>query len=258
MASLPRERLFVAFAGHWRGRPYVDRLQVVSARDERQLERDLRLGRLDVAVGTGDRPLLPTLLLLALDRRSPAFADAAVRARVGQTIDREALARRLLTHAEAWTRLLLSDRPPGSSALPTPSPPATPERGLSSRPVTLAVDRRIPPLISQRIVAHLATLGFSTEVQALDPSRVRTARADARLLVFVPEVASDPLALCELRALAQTGLDKATASCAGTEDSVDPEGLLLPLARQSATAAFSASVQGSGPHLRLEDTWLPP
>jgi ABC-type transport system substrate-binding protein len=270
------ERLFVAFGGHIHGRPYLDRVRVHLTTDARHASADLRQGRAHVLpVGSDapptaqDRPApVRRVLVLVLSTASPVFVSAEARSAVAAAIDRDVLARRVLADAEPWSRLRPEDGP-----LPAPRHRGESPTALRAAAVTLAVDRSLPPLISQRIVAHLAALGLTARVQPLDADAVRMARADLRLFVFEPELPDPALALNELAGLDPSLRDVAGAAAVETDASRRQEladeaervllesGAFLPLARLVQAPAVADTVHGlalSPGALRLEDAWLEP
>jgi ABC-type transport system substrate-binding protein len=269
------ERVFVAFGSHLHGRPYLDRVRLRLAPDTRRASADLRQGRAlllpaasaDTPV-SADRASVRRVLLLIFSTSSPVFASPAARDAVAAAIDRDVLARRVLADAEPWSRLLPDDGPPPPLHPRGDAPPAVRAAG-----VTLAVDRSLPPLISQRIVAHLAVLGLTARVQPQGADDVRTSRADLRLLLFEPELPEAGLALNELAGLDPQLRDVAAAAALETDETRRQElaregerlllesGAFLPLARLVQAPALAGTVHGVAQTpgaLRIEDAWLEP
>jgi MarR-like DNA-binding transcriptional regulator SgrR of sgrS sRNA len=263
------ERLYIAFGGHVRGRPYLERVRLRFSDDERKVAAEWRKGVAQIAFGADlpERRPLParSLLLLVLDPMSPTFASPEARAHVAQAIDREPF-RRLLAGAEPWARLLTH---PGAPLLPGPgaeprSARAAPWRANTA--ITLVVDRSLPPLVSQRIVAHFAALGLLPQVLAIPPSQVRSTRADARLLLFEPELHEPALALDELAAIVsdrvspaalQVDADRRRSHTIELERRLLGSGALLPLALLPPPLAVAPILHADDP-LRIEDAWLLP
>jgi extracellular solute-binding protein (family 5) len=262
--SSAEELRFIAFAAHAGGRPFVDRVTLRLVPERRALAADLRLGRVDVALGSG--PGLPHaagVVLLVLDASRPPFDAADLRRDVAASIDRRALAERTLSAAEPWRMLLLHHSlKPGDSSVAPPRP-----RG-GGRAIVLAVDRSLPPLASQRIVAHLDALGFVALVRPMEPSALRAASAEARLLLFEPEIDEPVLAVHELATMVQAAevplaaleSDPAVrlAMALEWEQRLRSQGSLIPLARLSRSTEVAAHVFGvraDGATLRVEDAW---
>jgi ABC-type transport system substrate-binding protein len=265
------ELLFVAFGDHVGGRPYLDRIRVRLVPDARRLAADRRLGRVDIALGAAGRRHAPGVLVLALDPTKPPFDAKPLRLALAAALDREAIAGRILEGAEPWDRLLPLDGATASDAPRTRT--ATPREALhsSSSRITLVVDRTLPPLASQRIVAHLADIGLTTQVRALDPDAVRQTAAEARLFIFEPEVDEPVLAIHELASL-QEPSDAPLAALEGDasarlamaleiEERLRAGGALIPLARLSRASDVADEVQGARADrytLRVEDAWMVP
>jgi MarR-like DNA-binding transcriptional regulator SgrR of sgrS sRNA len=263
------ELLFVAFGDHVGGRPYLDRVRVRLVPDARRLAADRRLGRVDVALGAVGQPHAPGVVMLALNTARPPFESRDVRVALASAIDRETLSQRILEGAEAWARLLPSD---GAPVVEPPRPRETVREG--TRPpstVLLVVDRTLPPLASQRIVAHLADMGMTATVRALDPDLARQAPADARLFVFEPEIDEPVLAIHELASLLEPA-DAPLAALEGNpatrlamaleiEERLRAGAALIPLARLSRATDAAAEVRGVRADrytVRVEDAWRLP
>ena len=259
------ELRLAAFGAHVAGRPFLDRVTVHLAQDPRRLTADVRLGRLDVALagGTGVAHA-PGVVLLALDSSRPPFLSKDLRLAVAAAIDRGWLAGRMLPEAEPWHRLLSSPAADKVNGKPEAKTRATD----GGRPLVLVVDRSLPPLASQRIVAHLDALGFTTTVKAVEPAMVRRTAAEARLLLFEPEIEEPVLAVHELASLfepAEVPLAALEpdpgarhAMALELEERLRATGTLIPLARLSRSTEIGAHVKGvraDGHTLRLEDAW---
>jgi hypothetical protein len=260
-----------AFAGHVRGRPYLDRVNVVLLPDG-DAAAELDAGRVQVALGGGGTSPPAAMVLLLLDPGRAPFADPAARAGAIASIDARQLVEHLVPGGEVPSALLPPD-------LLTPLPPAAPTppgRTLAGR-ATLAVGRDVPAAISQRVVACFADRGLAVEVQPMDPLLARDAPADARLLWWAPEVAETALALRELVALARQG-GEAAATLAAADGERDPDrrralyhrveselrdtGLVTALARAPLAYRARPDVHGlrvdPGASLLLEDAWRAP
>jgi ABC-type transport system substrate-binding protein len=262
--------LFVPFGAHLGGRPYVDRVRVRLVSDARRLMAERGLGRVDVAVGApAGLAHAPGIVLLVLDPSRPPFDARDRRLAVAAAIDREALAGRMIEGAVPWSRLLLLGAPP-APASEAPAPPSVPIADAATR-IVLAVDRALPPLASQRIVAHLAALGLTTSVRAVDASALRQTAAEAHLILFEPEIDEPVLAVHELASLlepADVPVAALEASAAvreamalDLEERLRAEATLIPLARLARATETSGRVRGvraEGHTLRVEDAWTVP
>lgn len=267
------EGVFVAFSGHLRGRPYLDRVRIKLAANGHRAAVDWRVGRVQGTVGAVEtrppsRTSTPALLLLVLDPSSAAFSSATTRARVAQTIDRESLVRRLLPESEPWDRLLAE-----RGAAPVIRPVSASGAPLRKTTIVLAVDQSLSPLVSQRILAHLASIGISARVVAADARAARHVTADARLLVFEPEQDEAALWLQEILTLVPGGGSEAATAVSEVDPAIRAEhaaeiekrlletGSLIPLAHLWRPATFAATVHdadaGRKPPL-VEDAWLEP
>jgi peptide/nickel transport system substrate-binding protein len=270
-ARSPRRLELAAFAGHVRGRPYLDRVSVVEVPDG-DAAAEVDAGRVQVALTGGGTAPPAAMVLLLLDPGRAPFADPAARAAAIASIDARQLVEHLVPGGEVPAALLPPD-------LLTPLPPAgtpLPGRTLSGR-ATLAVGRDVPAAISQRVVACFADRGLAVEVQPMEPLLARDAPADARLLWWAPEVAEPSLALRELVALARQDGEGA-AALAAADGERDPDrrralfhrvesglrdaGLVTALARAPLPFRARPDVHGlrvdAGAALLLEDAWRTP
>jgi hypothetical protein len=248
-----------AFAGHVRGRPYVDTVTVVTETDA---TRALEAGRVDVAIGAPGVSTPGATLLLVLDPSRPPFDSPAVRAAIDATVDRAGLAALLAPHALPASLLLMGPAPAGA-------PPAKADGAI-----TLGVEEGVPPLASQRVVATLGALGLRVAAAARPAAEVRTASDLARLMLFVPEVNEPLLALRELRAFtaarssADEALDAAErepegdvrrALLAKAEGALRDERSVLALVRLPTSFGAGRGIHGLrlelDGRLVLEDAW---
>lgn len=265
----PRRLELTSFAGHVRGRPYLDRLALVALGDPDAAQAALDAGRAHVVLGREAEAAPLGVLLLVLDPGRPALQRAEARQAVVASIDSRTLVDHLVPGGEAQTGLvpplLLSPLEPGPAAA----------RIALSGALEIAVSRDVPPAVSQRVLACLADLGLDVRVRPAEPALALTAPADARLLWWSPEVAEAGLALRELAHLAP-GSDREALDAADRERDPDRRRALLHRAdaalRQSWTIAplaavplpfrARASVHGLradvGGALVLEDAWREP
>lgn len=272
LAPTPGKRIrLLAFAGHVRGRPYLDAVDVVAAPDAEALESGFRAGKLDVFPGEDGPSALAATLILALDPTIPPFDRPESRATVNGALDRADMVRRLLPGGDPVPSLLV----PG--LLPSMVAYAHVRGADLAASVRMVVGRDVPPLISQRIVASLGDVGLRVEARAVPPEEARTARSAARLFLWSPEVREAGLALHELALLAPgvTGVDEALEA-AGRELDLDrrrallqraeaalrEENRLIPVASVPVSFRARPSVHGlrvdlSG-RLVLEDAWREP
>lgn len=260
-----------AFGGHVRGRPYLDRVQLVAISDAPSLAAELHAGRVDAAPAEGGAGPLAATLLLVLDPGRAPFDSAASRAAVASAIDRADLVKHLLPGGDSSAALL------APSLLPPLGSSGPPSRARLGGSVAMAVGRDVPPLVSQRIVAHLSALGLAVRVVPAGPSAVASAPAPARLLLWSPEVPEAGLALRELATLApaplaarealaaaelEADLDRRRAQLHRAEAALRADRVLLPLATVPSPFAVRSGVHGASVdlagRLRLEDAWVEP
>jgi MarR-like DNA-binding transcriptional regulator SgrR of sgrS sRNA len=269
---VPGRRLgLTSFGAHVRGRPFLDRMQLLVLPDEAALRGDLQSGWIDAALGEPGVSRLAATLVLVFDAARPPFDEPEARSAVSAAVDRAELVRRLIPGAEAATALLVPGLLPPSA--PEPSRPAPALRGT----VPLVVSREVPPLVSQRVAAWLASLGLQTPVEAAAPATAWNARAKARLLVFAPEVPEAGLALRELAALARADSsvaealdladaepveDRRRAGLQAAEAALRAEAVLVPLAWLPVSLGSRPRVHGARVELSgravLEDAWVEP
>ncbi len=269
---LPGRRVVLtAFGGHARGRPYLDRVQVVAVPDAPALHAELRAGRIDLAPGEPGVSALAATLLLMLDPAHPPFDRPEGRAAVAGAIDRVEMASKLIPGGDPAPFLLVPGLLPALGA----EPPRV--RATLRGTLTMAVGKDVPPLLSQRVVAHLVTLGLTVRVVPGNPATVPEVTASARLLLWSPEVPEAGLALEELAAQApypsgarallaaaahELDLDRRRVLLYRAEADLRAENRLVPLG--SVPLAFGGRPGVHGPRvdltgrLCLEDAWIEP
>jgi peptide/nickel transport system substrate-binding protein len=269
---LPGRRVVLtAFGGHTRGRPYLDRVQVVAVPDSPALHTELRAGRIDLASGEPGVSALAATLLLILDPAHSPFDRPDARTAVAGSIDRVEMVAKLIPGGDPAPFLLV----PG--LLPALGAEAPRARAPSCGTVAMAVSTDVPPLLSQRVVAHLVTLGLTVRVVPANPATVREVPAAARLLLWSPELPEAGLALEELAALApdpsgarallaaaarELDLDRRRVLLYRAEAGLRAENILVPLG--SVPLAFGGHPGVHGPRLDLtgrlclEDAWIEP
>jgi ABC-type transport system substrate-binding protein len=273
--SVPgRSVVLTAFAGHVRGRPYLDRVQVLAVADHAALDVELQTRRIALAVGSGALgPPTATLLLILDTARSP-FDRPARRASLAAALGRADLVSRVLPEAGSARCLLSSVLLPvrAPAAATSPPPPAG-----GGAPIELVVSTEVPPLASQRLVAYLIEMGYKATVRAAAPGRVLDAPGHARLVLWSPEVPEPELGLRELSALApqsaevrdaltavarETNPQRRRAHLASAEAALRRTSVLVPLASVPALARAASGLHGVGVdsagRVRLEDAWLEP
>jgi hypothetical protein len=248
-----------AFAGHVRGRPYVDTVTVVTEADATQA---FDAGRVDVAIGAPGVSTPAVTLLLVLDPSHPPFDVPAVRAAVDATVDRAGLAALLAPHALP------------ANLLATGAAPADGLPAKADGAVTLGVEAGVPALASQRVVATLGALGLRVTATPRRAAEIRTSSDPARLMLFIPEVNDPVLALRELRALAagrsradevldaaerEAGDDVRRALLAKAEGALRDERSVLALVRLPVSFGARPGIHGVrlelDGRLVLEDAW---
>ena len=255
-----------AFAGHVRGRPFLDvvRLAVALSRAE-EAKGDVAWGPPGFGPDSG-------LLLLVLDPAAAPFTDARARAAAAQSVDRASLARHFLAGGTPAEVLLAPPLLPPWPPAPTPPSAAPAVQGR----VVLRVASDVPATASQRVVAHLSALGL--DVQALPTSAASLASAGgSRLFIWYPEVAEAGLALEELDAMAgsspevrapldaaetERDADRRRAWLQRAEDALRATHVLVPLARMPLPLSPRAGIHGlratATGALVAEDAWTEP
>jgi MarR-like DNA-binding transcriptional regulator SgrR of sgrS sRNA len=255
-----------AFTGHVSGRPLLDEVQVTLAGNGGA---DLRTagpsGWTSVSAGAAT-------LLLILDPAQAPFDVPAARRTVSTAIDAEKLVQHFLRRGQATGSLLPADLTLRDSG----ARPARPPSRLSGA-ITLAVSTDVPPLVSQRVVAHLSALGLAVQVDPVAADAAMEGRAAARLVLWSPEIADSGAALHELSDLAGRPGDTARRILEGAQSLSDParrseltraeEALLathtlLPLAAEpvdnhARPGVYGVRIDGAGA-LHLEDAWRQP
>ena len=139
------------------------------------------------------------------------------------------------------------------------------------------MSRDVPQVVSQRVLAHLATLGLHVRVSPVSAAAAVSAAAELRLLLYVPEVPEPALALEELLTLAPpppAALERLEAArrqaepaqrlalLAQAHDLLRAEGSIIGLGQAPVRfggrpRAHGARVDLAG-RLLLEDTWVEP
>jgi MarR-like DNA-binding transcriptional regulator SgrR of sgrS sRNA len=255
-----------AFSGHVSGRPLLDEVQVTLAGAGGA---DLR-----AAGPSGWTPVTSgaATLLLILDPGRAPFDSPAARRTVSSAIDAERLVQHFLRRGEALRSLLPRDLALGAvRARPARRP------GRVEGALTLAVSTDVPPLVSQRVVAHLGALGLAVKVAPGAPDATLTSQAAARLVLWSPEIADSGAALQELAGLGARAGDETrrileaahmltgeawSAELARAEDALLATHTLIPLAAVPVEIHARPGVHGlridAGGVLHLEDAWRQP
>lgn len=270
--QIPAKRIVLAaFAGHVRGRPFLDGVQVVGVADAVALRTEFQAGRVDVAAGEAGLSRPAAVLLLVLDPARPPFDRAEARSAVAAAVDRADLVRHLIPGGDAAATLL-----PPSMLTPlgddTSSAPA-----LVPGSVALRVSKDVPPLLSQRILAYLSRLGLEIQVEPISASEVLEGAAHLRLLVWSPEVPEPLLALRELASLApapprvheelrgasrEVDGDRRRARLHRAEALLRAEHVLVPAAVIPVSYGVRSRTRGAridlAGRLVVEDAWLAP
>jgi len=194
--SVPEHRFaLTAFAGHVRGRPYLDGVTLVAQPDPERRSADVAGGRADAALdAVPARPFWPprqASLVLVLDASQPPCDRIQAR---------EALA------AAAASADVASFVPGAFPAAPTPG--AVPPLGFGS--LTLVVATDVPPAASQRLAAVLESLGGQVSLDVRAPLEARHAAAPVRLVLVPTEPEGTdtlvPLARLPIQVAARGGL----------------------------------------------------
>jgi hypothetical protein len=236
-----RSLAVTAFAGHVRGRPFVD--AVLLSRPEHSLAAGLGAGELDLAQGEEGPSTLAATLLLILDPAQAPFDRAETRRGVAAALE----------ESDFSPLLPGSGRP--RSLLVRPGEPRPPLRLAGRWP--LAVSQEVPQLLSQRLVALLQSFGLEASVTPLSPEGARESRS-ARLLVFLPEVAAPSLVRAEVRSLAGLPpLPPGPEPALRDEEALAIPLLLMPVRFGGRKGVHGAVVDPAG-RLVLEDAWVEP
>ena len=153
-----------AHEDHWKGRPYLDSIEIQMGRDLREQAQDLQLGKADVtdtSVGTRDAMADMTLALVFDSPR----VSAAVREAVSLSIDRIAIRKVLLKSHGAISGALLPQWLSGYSFLFEGNRDVARARGLANGapPLTFAYDRQDAVLrsIGERISVNAMEAGIT-------------------------------------------------------------------------------------------------
>jgi len=257
----------LAFDRHVRGRPFLDGVEIVRYTDQAAMRLALEQGKIQAALGQpGAAPRVARLLLLLDSEREP-FHSLTARRRVARTFDRAAFVRRFMPESQGVCRLLAT----ASDACDAPTRFDASNRPDS--PLLLNVDSALQPLASQRVVAYFVALGYRVNVSVLSPDAVVSTPADARLLLWCPEVNEPLVALHELALLAGALRPQQLAALAAEaargpqhanideqERSVLASGTVVPLALAPMAAIgtnpVGVNVAPTGV-LLLESAWLP-
>jgi hypothetical protein len=269
---LPGRRLaLIAFGAHWAGRPYLDALELAVGASPEALAADLAAGRLDVLSGGPGASRLASTLLLAIDGSRPPFDQPQARQALDAALERVEIVR-LLPGAEP-ARVILG---PGLlPPLPGPRRAALAAR-LDAR-AELAVERDVPPLVSQRVVALLSELGLRLDVLPASASATLASPAALRLFAWSPQVPEASLALGEIAALVgapaplleevssaalEPDPDRHRARLHRAQEALRETGLVLPLGVAPVSASSRPGVHGvavdAAGRIRLDDAWVEP
>jgi MarR-like DNA-binding transcriptional regulator SgrR of sgrS sRNA len=179
----------VANEAHWKGRPYVDSVEIQMGRDLRDQTQDLQLGKADVTdapVGTTDDNRTEETLALVFDtpRSTPAVREA-----VALSLDKVVIRRVLLKGHGDISGALLPQWLSGYSFLFDGKRDVARARQLAagSVPLTFAYDRQDAVLrsIGERISVNAMEAGITM--------RQGNGAADVRL-VLIPVTSRDELA----------------------------------------------------------------
>ena len=179
----------VANEGHWKGRPYLDSVDIQMGRDLREQTQDLQLGKADVTdapVGATDETRTEATLALVFDtpRSTPAVREA-----VALSIDKVVIRKVLLKGHGDITGALLPHWLSGYSFLFDIKRDVARARQLAagSPPLTFAYDRQDAVLrsIGERISVNAMEAGITM--------RPGNSMADVRL-VMIPATSRDELA----------------------------------------------------------------
>ncbi len=199
----------VANEDHWKGRPFLDSIDIQMGRDLREQSQDLELGKADVvdaAVGTSDAMPDTTLALVFDTPRS----SAAVREAVALSIDRIAIRRVLLKGRGEISGALLPQWLSGYSFVFEQKRDVTRARELATGavPLTFAYDRQDAVLrsIGDRISVNTMEAGVTM--------RPGNGAADVRLIALPVASRDEWSALADMAAILKTPISSASSPSA--------------------------------------------
>ncbi len=189
----------VANEDHWKGRPYLDSIDIQMGRDLRDQSQDLELGKADVvdaSVGTGDAMADMTVALVFDTPR----ASAPVREAVALSIDRLAIRRVLLKGRGEISGALLPQWLSGYSFVFEQKRDVTRARELAmgALPLMFAYDRQD---------AVLRSIGERISVNAMEAGvtmRPGNGAADVRLVAFPVASRDESSALADIAVILKT------------------------------------------------------
>lgn len=181
-------RSLAANDGYWGGRPFVDKIQIVTGRSIRDQWLDLSVGRADVVEVPAEElrqaqqqrltvVASPPVELLALEiGETGAMANPMLRGAIAEAVDRAALFNVIFQKQGEVTASLLPQEMTGYSfvfrAARDLNKAHALRGGLSSPPLTLGVESGgAMMLAAQRIALNLREAGF--DVQPVDINRVQ-------------------------------------------------------------------------------------
>ncbi len=181
---------------YWKGRPYVDSVEIQMGRDLRDQSQDLELGKADIAdaaIGVSDAPADTTVALIF----ETARASAAVRQATALSIDRLAIRRVLLKGRGEISGALLPQWLSGYAFLFEQKRDVMRARELSAgaAPLTFAYDRQDSVLrsIAERISVNAMEAGIIL--------RPGNGAADVRLVALPITSRDESAALADLAVL---------------------------------------------------------
>jgi peptide/nickel transport system substrate-binding protein len=199
----------VAHDDHWKGRPFLDSIDIQMGRDLRDQSHDLELGKadaVDVPVGTSDAIADMTVALVFDTPR----ASAAVREAIALSIDRIAIRRVLLKGRGEISGALLPQWLSGYSFVFDQKRDATRARELATGalPLTFAYDRQDPVLrsIGERISVNAMEAGITM--------RPGTGAADVRLVALPVASRDEWSALADMAAILKVPIASASSPSA--------------------------------------------
>ena len=197
----------VANEAHWKGRPYLDSVEIQMGRDLRDQTQDLQLGRADITdapIGTSDETRMDETLALIFDT---ARSTPAVREALALSIDKVVIRRVLLKGHGDISGALLPQWLSGYSFLFDGKRDVTRARQLATGapPLTFTYDRQDAVLrsIGERISVNAMEAGITM--------RQTNGMAEVRL-VMIPVTSRDELsALADIAAVLKAPFSFASA-----------------------------------------------
>jgi MarR-like DNA-binding transcriptional regulator SgrR of sgrS sRNA len=272
-----------AFNDCWRGRPYLDRIDIEMGKSLSEQASDLELGRANLveADPTQPRPQSAAgasasapdeLLALVFSTARPAAQDVKLREAIAKSIDRSAIFQVLLRRQGEPSASLLPEWISGYAHLFNGAQDLAAARQLhaeltSSAPLSLAYDSPDPvaKLVAERISVNAREAGIVLQPYG-EMLAARAPNADVKLVRMRIDSPDPAIALGEVETMLGVGSPQKTAKELSIDAVFQAERetlksyLVIPIAHVPEAFSFASSLHdwaitpwGS---LRLEDLWI--